>query len=738
MNNQQHPKNNQPKDPTGYGYGYGYDANYAVHTSQDEPAQQKGVKDYLLILWERIWYILIIFLVVLTCSIVYTIQAPKVYTSTSQIQILRDDTDALQARDSERNEVLNTEDLNTQIQILGNPSILTQVRNRLTKEERQVLMEPYENTISLTGALSDEEILFRNRSIQPQRQSLIVNISYRHPDKELAAKIANLFAEEFISFKRTSLTKSSITAANDLDTQAKQFQANINEIENRLSEYRKEYDSVSLNFGENIAREELTQLSTIYTRTREVFDDRRVQWELVQKYLSENQPLWNIGFIANQERVARLLSELSSNNIEVESLKKRYKSKHPTLIRALQRLNQTESELTNAVTAAASVVEAEYQAAKNNFEQAQTRLKKQEKDMLELEKVRIPYNQLVRDRVTLENQLAILQERRSEEMTRSRIRKPNVVLSSEATPAIRHSSPREFFNIAAGTFGGLGLGIAVAFGIALLDDRIKTSFDIEVVVGLPIIGVIPRIGRFAANEKSSIVASGHDPKISEAFRSIYSSFKLKDNSSDAKVIVITSSIPGEGKSFVSTNLALTFAAHGEKTLIIDADLRMPNVAKSLNLGNEKGLISFFENQTPMDDIITSEIFPNLDLISTGGQTKNATQILSCKEFPQMIEFLREHYDRIIIDSPPLGAVSDTLMLLPHVDGVMYVMRFNTARKKAAKGYVQKIKSSDTPIFGGIMNGITSGFASYYYSNYYDYSHTQYYNAGTEETKPSSK
>ena len=735
-NNFSKPRNQNAGEQPSYGYGYGYGGGPLQYgTGMEEDVQpQRGVKDYLLILWERIWYIIIIFLVVFSSTLIYTFQATKQYTSFAQLEILRDDPNPLQVRDSERNEVLNTEDLNTQIQILSNPTILTQVRNRLTKEQRQILMEPYEDTISLTGALTDEEVLQRNRSIQPQRMSLIVNIAFTHPDKQLAAQIANLFAEEFISYKRTILTKSSITAANDLDSQAKQYQANIKEIENRLSAYREELDSVSLDYGQDIAKQELTELSSALTRIREIYDQSKVQWELIQSYRKRSEPLWNIGFIANQERVRNLLVRLSENRIEVESLKKRYKSKHPTMISAMRRLEQTEQELGAAVDSAAAVIEAEYFALKDNYEQARVRLSNKEKEMFELERIRIPYNQLIRDRATLENQLAMLQERRSEEMTLSKIRKSNVVLSAEAVPAIRHSSPNEPLYIAAGFFGGLGLGVVVALLIAFLDDRIKTAFDIEVVVGLPIVGVIPRIGRFAANEKSKIVATGNDPKIAEAFRSIYSTFKLNNPSSDSKVIVVTSSIPGEGKSFVSTNLALTFASHGEKTLIIDADLRMPNVAKSLDLENSRGIISFFEEQVPMENIITPEIFPNLDLISTGGQTKNATQILSSKEFPEMIDFLREHYDRIIIDSPPLGAVSDTLILLPHIDGVIYVMRFNTARKKAAKNYVAKIKNSGTPIFGGVMNGINSGFASYYYSHYYDYSHTDYYNSGVEDSQ----
>jgi capsular exopolysaccharide synthesis family protein len=281
-------------------------------------------------------------------------------------------------------------------------------------------------------------------------------------------------------------------------------------------------------------------------------------------------------------------------------------------------------------------------------------------------------------------------------------------------------------NLAAGFFGGLAVGTALVFGVAFLDDRVKSAFDIEATIGLPMLGVVPRIKKLDTNTKAQAVASNVDRHVTETFRTILSALKLNDESKNAKVILATSTVPGEGKSFISSNLALTFANHGEKTLLLDGDLRLPNVARSLQLENEKGLLSHIEQGLSLDEVLIKEVYPNLDVLPTGGKSKNPTQVLNSAQFESMMAELRDRYDRIIIDSPPLAAVSDALSVLPLVDGVLYVIKFNTVKRKSAVVNVRRLWDSNTPVFGAILNNISSSLSSYYYSHYSDNSYQQYY------------
>jgi len=293
-------------------------------------------------------------------------------------------------------------------------------------------------------------------------------------------------------------------------------------------------------------------------------------------------------------------------------------------------------------------------------------------------------------------------------------------------PDDRPSSPNVTMNLAAGFFGGLAVGTALVFMVAFLDDRVKSAFDIEGTIGLPMLGVVPRIKKLDSNTKAQAVASNVDRHVTETFRTIHSALKLSDESRNAKVLMTTSTVPGEGKSFISSNMALTFANHGEKTLLVDGDLRLPNVAKSLQLENDKGLLDHVEQGVGLDEVVIKEVYPNLDVLPSGGKSKNPTQVLNSAQFESMMAELRDRYDRIVIDTPPLAAVSDALNLLPMVDGVLYVIKFNTVKRKTAVVNVRRLWESNTPVFGAILNNITSSISSYYYSHYSDRSYQDYY------------
>jgi capsular exopolysaccharide synthesis family protein len=367
---------------------------------------------------------------------------------------------------------------------------------------------------------------------------------------------------------------------------------------------------------------------------------------------------------------------------------------------------------------------------------ASKRLAEKERELIELSKTRVEFNSLLRDLEVQQNFFQALNTRMTTEKAQVNLKNPNARIVDEAFPpaADNPSSPNVVMNLAAGFFGGFAVGGALVFAVAFLDDRVKSAFDIEGTIGLPMLGVIPRIKKLDTNTKAQAVASNVDRHVTETFRTIHSALKLNDESKNAKVIVTTSTVPGEGKSFISSNLALTFANHGEKTLLLDADLRLPNVARSLQLENEKGLLDFIEKEKG-DDIeafTVKEVYPNLDVLPTGGKSKNPTQVLNSARFESTIAELRDRYDRIVIDTPPLAAVSDALNLLPHVDGILYVIKFNTVKRKTAVVNVRRLWESNTPVFGAVLNNITSSLSSYYYSHYSDKSYQEYYVQREEE------
>ena len=365
---------------------------------------------------------------------------------------------------------------------------------------------------------------------------------------------------------------------------------------------------------------------------------------------------------------------------------------------------------------------------------ASQRLAEKERELIALSKTRVEYNSMLRELEVQQGFLQALVSRMTQEKAQVNLKNPNARVVDKAFPPAPddYSSPNITMNLAAGFFGGIAVGTGLVFLVAFLDDRVKSAFDIEGTIGLPMLGVVPRIKKLDTNSKAQAVASNVDRHVTETFRSIHSTLRLSDESKNARIILITSTVPGEGKSFISSNLSLTFANHGEKTLLLDGDLRLPNVARSLQLENDYGLLDHVEKGVGLDEVIIKEVYPNLDVLPSGGKSKNPTHVLNSSKFEAMFADLRDRYDRIVIDSPPLAAVSDALNLLPMVDGVLYLIKFNTVKRKTAVVNVRRLWESNTPVFGAILNNISSSLSSYYYSHYSDKSYQNYYVQQEEE------
>jgi len=174
-------------------------------------------------------------------------------------------------------------------------------------------------------------------------------------------------------------------------------------------------------------------------------------------------------------------------------------------------------------------------------------------------------------------------------------------------------------------------------------------------------------------------------------------------------------MPGEGKSFVATNLAQTFASQGQRTVIVDCDLRKPNVQQSFRLTSTKGVTHYCLQGAPLDEITNRNVHPNLDVITVGGRTKNPIQLLNSKEFETLVAELARRYDRVVFDTPPLGAVSDALNVLSLMDGAVFVIRYNFVKRGMSQTCAKRLLSANIPVFGAVMNDMSTGAAGDYYA-----------------------
>jgi capsular exopolysaccharide synthesis family protein len=707
-------------------YGNNYGAGYGGYGAGGaDTTVQRGFQDYMLILRERIWYIVVVFLLVFSSVAVFTFTRTRLYLSTASVQVFRRDPVVMQVQGVVDNEIRSAEDLNTQVKVLESLAIVQAVADRLTGEDLKQFLAPYQKGGS-DEPISAAGILFNNRKIVPVRLSLILQVQYTHPDRFVSAKVANLFLDEFIAHNSRLRIEESMKAVDELKIRADQQKKKVEELALSLQGYREKNNLVSLDQRKDIVTEKLKALSSYVTQSDARRKEAEVRWKQVQERREPLTGLLDLPFISSQSLISQLVQQVAAQKIVIAQLRERYRDKHPKMIEAINSLNQTEAELNRALQTAVAMTEADYQTAVRSDEQARASLAKQESDSLELDRAAVEYSNLERDLRISEQLLANTLARMKETSMSSTIETQNARIVDRAQPALKYYSPNIPLNLALGFLGGLALGTGFAFFVAYIDDRVKSSFDIEGVIGLPLVGIIPEIKRMEQPDKAQIVINNQDKQVAEAFLALHSGLRLKDESKNAQCILTTSTIPGEGKSFVSTNLALTFAAHGERVCIVDCDLRKPNVHKSFRIENLKGVIDVCAGSATLDEVAVKNLYPNLDIIPAGGRAKNPTQILNSKGFEVMISELRKRYDRVFFDTPPLAAVSDALIILPLVDGSMFTIYFNRVRRKAAQFASRRLLEVNVPCFGAVLNGLNLTVSGYYYAQYYDKSYKDYY------------
>lgn len=722
----------------GYGYGGGYGGGNNPGGGGAAERPNRTFRDYMMILRERWAYIVITAFIILAGVILYTLRVTPIYMSMARVQILRDADAAIDgpgSTEKSRNfAILSMEDFNTQVKILESNEIIRAVKSRMKEDEIVRFMAPYNDMFTLGPRKTEEELLAENRTIAPERMSLIIRIVFEHPDPDMAATIANLFAQEYLNYTHHTRVQKILDSIDELRIKVAQQEAKVKELDKRLVEYREQYKAISLENLDDVDRNELRDLNTILTSDKRTFDSASTQWNLVQEFKREGKPLTDLPFIAELPQISKLLTDRSTQQVFVASSEKRYKEKHPRMIEARKALDQLNKELDIAVESAEQKVQAAYEAARQNYEQSQKRLLEKKEQILDLGRKAIVYKSIEREKQVAESMHAGLIASMNVRLAQVNLINEGANIIDKASPAIRPVSPNIPLNIVLGIFGSLAGGVLVAFIVAFMDDRAKSAYDIESVVGLPLLGVIPRIRKLNSSEKAQVAVSNADRATTEAFRSLHSILKVNTIAKDSKVLLFTSTTPSEGKSFVVTNLALMCAMHGEKTIIIDADLRLPAMAKILRIESQNGVVSHIEDGKPIEECVVKDYYPNLDVLPCEKRSQNPTQALGSEEFISMLAKFREQYDRVFIDSPPVGAVSDAIALLPYVDGVVYIVKFNSVSRKAIQKNIRRLMVSNVPIVGAIMNMVPQGAASGYNLNYYDKSYQNYYTSQDEESE----
>ncbi|HMO63629.1 MAG TPA: polysaccharide biosynthesis tyrosine autokinase [Verrucomicrobiota bacterium] len=692
------------------------------------PETKMNLRHYWQIVLERRWLVIIGFALCVLASVIYLMKAPKIFRATAIIQIDREAEGAFNARDIMLYAGREQDYLQTQYRNLQSPTLL----NRIFQELELGQLPEFQEARDPLAALKDLI------TVAPVRLTRLVEVRVEHADRKLATNIANTLATTFVSNNLDSRGGKALDSVRWMENEAREKEKEVKQADEALQKYKEKHVMASLDASQNVVLQAYVQAQSEYNRAQsESLAATQVMQE-VARLLEQGTELDTIPEIAGNPAIRELKVQLAGQRATLEALLTRYKDKWPDVIRARDLIASLERSVQSEAQKIYESMRNQQQISRAKEARMLANLKEKEATVLEQNRLRIDYEVLQRkadQTKLLYNQLlARLQE---QDLTSKNLAN-NMRVVDPATLPLKPVKPKPLLVVALGVIGGLGLGLGLAFFVAYLDDSVKTQDDIEGHLRLPFLGYIPNIR--AANLAERDLHAHLQPRsaASEGFRSLRAALSLTPRGEKLRVVAFTSTVPSEGKSLCASNFAVVTAQSGHRTLLVDADLRRPSVHKSFQVHAPVGLADYLQSEVKnFDEIVHKTDVPGLDVICCGGIPANPSELIGSTRMQDFLAEIQKRYDRVILDCPPVSAVSDPLVISAKSDGVVFVTKFNKIRREHARRSVQRIQDAGIQILGVVINDIDfEGKDSYYYSYYYY--QNQYYTSHYQSDSPNGK
>lgn len=572
--------------------------------------------------------------------------------------------------------------------------------------------------------------------VRLRRGTRLIDVTVVHTSPRIAEKIANSVVKQFIRANADRYSESSLAAQQFLVDEAERLKKRLHNSEQALFAYKEATKSVSLEDKQDIVTAKLKELSTRTVQAR----GERIRIEVQQTQVSELgsnvAALSVLPIVQNDPSVSGLRASVSKLENEFATLQSRYRDQHPKYIEAEKQLTIVRQALTNAILDVPQTLAAAYQSAKSAEQALDRELADQETLSLALNKQAIGYGALSRevqsDRSLFESVLSRLKETNlTKELETTKIR----VVQDASIPGEPFSPDKKKMWMQ-GLLAALALGVAIVLIWDRLDSSLKSVDQAEEFLSLPVLGTIPAVRPKAVKARHSVVISDNtNTHGAEAFRTLRTSLRMLGPEPDRRVFLFTSAVPKEGKTFTSINFAMTLSQQGLKTLLIDGDLRRPAVEKDL-LGHRSkhlGVSDYLVGHKSLDDLIQSTEYPNLAILSTGTPAPNPAELLGGGGWDTLIDDVSKRYDRIVIDSAPIHAVSDTLLMLKRVQTICLLVRAHSTPRRLVQRAVQLLQSAGGSVNGIVLNrvkpgGLFGSYSPYYYADTRKYAEKGVYGA----------
>jgi polysaccharide biosynthesis transport protein len=715
--------------------------------------------DYLIILRKHQWLIATFLLTVVTVVTIASFKMKPVYKAAARVEVDKESQNTLPFQGVNYDEYIDMENyVETQVKILQSETLALQTINALNLGQYPEFGGPSGPIALSHGAagVARPAILgafLGNLSVRRVPNSRLVEVEFTSGDPALAARVANGHVQNYIEQNFRSKYDATTQASGFLSGELEELRIKVEKSEDARVAYERENQIWQIDEKQNITTQTLGDLNKAVTEA--------------QTSVAASEALYRMATSGNVD----LLPEVRNSPV-IQDLTKRkaalddsytealeqYGPNFPKAKRIAEQKKEVESELARAQNIVVGSIEEDYNSARQHLVLLQEALDRQKTESNQLAEKLVQYHILEHDAESNKQLYDGLLQKLKEAGITAGLRSSNIRVVDPALVPTAPAGPQRAKNILMSILVGLVGGIGLALFREYLDNTVKSPDDIESLVGLPSLAVVPALpssnghhGRWPhlTHKKASQTVSGPrvetlshtQPKsqISEAFRALRTSLLLSQADHPPQVILVTSALPREGKTTAAVNLAVTLAQLGDRTLLLDSDMRKPGIRRALNLtvGKEKGLSSYLAGVANLDEVLFPHpMISNLETISTGPVPPSPADLLSSRRMREAISELRLRFKFIVIDSPPVMAATDAVIVSSLTDGVLLVARSGETPKEAFTRTRDLLSAVKCRILGVVLNAVDSSAPDYYYSyRYYPYAYGYGYGEDTEKTVP---
>ncbi|HTZ99649.1 MAG TPA: polysaccharide biosynthesis tyrosine autokinase [Candidatus Aquilonibacter sp.] len=730
----------------------------------DAVPREPHLLDYVIILRKHQWLILTFLVTVVTVVTIASFKMKPVYEAAARVEVDREAPLNVQFQDDQNgyDEYVDMDTyLETQTKILESETLAMQ-----TIQSMDLGKYPEFGGISRSTAFGQGGASLRrpailseflgDLSVKRVPDTRLIEVRFDAENPQLAAAVVNQHLQNYKELNFKSKYDATTEASNWLSSELEELRIKVEKSEDARLAYERENQIWQIDEKQDITTQKLADLSKAVTDA--------------QTDLSGKEALYRMAVQGNADAIPSVhdnpvIENLESKKAELDQdyadASNQYGPNYPKVQRIADQQKQVEADLAKARQVIVDGIREDYNTAQSHVQILQEALDKQKAEANDMAEKLVQYNILQHDAEANKQLYDGLLQKLKEASITAGLRSSNIRIVDPALVPTSPSRPQKSRNILLALLVGLVGGIGLAIFREYLDNTVKSPDDIESLTGLPSLAVVPALpglngshghhGRFSRLAKEVTPQSPAAPRvellsyvqpksqISEAFRALRTSLLLSQAEHPPQVILVTSSLPREGKTTAAVNLAVTLAQLGDRTLLLDSDMRKPGVRRALNLTSTKegGLSSYLAGVCSLDEVMVPHpAISNLTALTTGPVPPSPADLLSSHRMREGIAELRRRFKFIVIDSPPIMAATDAVILSALTDGVLMVVRSGETPKEAFTRARDLLAAVKCRLLGVVLNAVDSSAPDYYYSyRYYPYAYGYGYGEDVAKNRP---